>query len=153
MKECWGRGYLWTLRAHGSSRPLNLASNKPGRWTNSSTMKAFLCRKLLPSQTQQEAQGDPPSTVCHGKQSQEHAGADPHPPLLSLDSIRRGKMGKGRNHSEIISQFATCYFFSTCSLPRSSKCCWTDWAVEQLPVWGQDYMPGHHKKPTEKTKH
>lgn len=69
------------------------------------------------------------------------------PPLLSLGNIRRGKMGKGGNHSEIIPKSRTCCFFSIYSLSRSSKCCLTDSAVEQTPVWGKDYTPGCHKKP------
>lgn len=78
------------------------------------------------------------------------------PPVLPLGNITRGKMGKGGNRSEIVSQSRTCCFFSTYSLPRSSKCCLTDSAGEQTPVWGKDDTPGQPqkawKKPTQKTK-
>lgn len=46
---------LWQLRTSKSGL------QQPGRWTNSSTMKASLCRKLLPSWTQQDAARRPTS--------------------------------------------------------------------------------------------
>lgn len=59
------------------------------------------------------------------------------PPVLPLGNITRGKMGKGGNRSEIVSQSRTCCFFSTYSLPRSSKCCLTDSAGVADPSVGK----------------